>query len=431
MDEKKNNRDMPLLGAYLGAGACLNPIRMRNKRTKPTIKNGGVPVAEEKQFEWVNIPCGWCAKCRQKRKREWIIRLTEELKNNKEKPHFITLTFSEEALKKIMGETSTDGNEVAVYAMKKWREKINKRRHKAIKRFTITEKGTQGTQRIHIHGIIWTKDRKEAEEVVRLWEYGRTDIGNRCDEGTAKYITKYLLKEDNNEFESIIMCSPGIGKGYLTKTNKEKHKFRGKDTNTGYIMSNGQICGLPKYFKDHIYNIEQKRELWKIGLEEPTTIIEGIKFLKTETEEIEKFRAEIRKKDRTKQKPKERTNEARIKAKEILEKEIQRTYEEDIRKKTKEMIIMIKTIEKAERDYERIKERREESKKDIDINGVLITKQPAIATGKKFKETDKYEKETKAIKKKEKEIEELIKKKDNRLTIEIYAGIKNIPKFKH
>lgn len=48
-----------------------------------------------------------------KRKREWMIRLSEELRENP-KAMFITLTFNDKSIKHLKNIThSTDGNEIA------------------------------------------------------------------------------------------------------------------------------------------------------------------------------------------------------------------------------------------------------------------------------------------------------------------------------
>jgi hypothetical protein len=73
---------------------------MKNKRYEPTKKNGGVvPMCPDDRLRVVPIPCGNCMECRAKKKREWQVRLTEDVKHHKN-AKFITLTFNDEALKK-------------------------------------------------------------------------------------------------------------------------------------------------------------------------------------------------------------------------------------------------------------------------------------------------------------------------------------------
>ena len=53
--------------------------------------------------------------------------------------------------------------------------------------------GGNGTEHIHLHGIIWTDKPSMIKEV---WKYGKTDIGEYVNEKTINYITKYITKTD-------------------------------------------------------------------------------------------------------------------------------------------------------------------------------------------------------------------------------------------
>ena len=60
---------------------CLYPRLMKNKRYMPNKKNGGiVPALIDIRKETIEVPCGVCLECMQKKARGWKIRLYEEIK---------------------------------------------------------------------------------------------------------------------------------------------------------------------------------------------------------------------------------------------------------------------------------------------------------------------------------------------------------------
>ena len=98
--------------------------------------------------------------CRKQKKREWYVRLSEELKKHKG-ALFVTLTFNEhmyEETRKAVNAgfqpTYEEENDMCRYAIRHWLELIRKRTGKSVKHWVITEKG-EDYNRIHMHGIVW------------------------------------------------------------------------------------------------------------------------------------------------------------------------------------------------------------------------------------------------------------------------------------
>ena len=90
---------------------CLYPTLIINPKYKPNKKNGGhVPPVSDERIKYVPIGCGKCEECRKQKAGEWFIRLSEELRHNKEKCRFITLTFNNESLTKYMELAETEIN---------------------------------------------------------------------------------------------------------------------------------------------------------------------------------------------------------------------------------------------------------------------------------------------------------------------------------
>ena len=142
------------------------------------------------------IGCGKCIECMKQKKRNWQVRLLEEIKHDKS-GKFVTLTFSEEALeclnKDVVIKTmdSIIENEMATLAVRRFLERWRKKHKKSVKHWLITELGHNGTERIHLHGIIFTN---EIEDIKNIWKYGHIWIGEYVNEKTINYIVKYCNK---------------------------------------------------------------------------------------------------------------------------------------------------------------------------------------------------------------------------------------------
>lgn len=386
MGEKKPNKYRAVTGEEraVTAGGCLNPVRMRNKATGRNISNGGIPRIEEEVFRYINIPCGWCAICRRKKRSEWMVRLMEEIKNGGH-CDFITLTFSEEALEKYYKMGVTGANSIAICAVKEWREKINKRRGEAIKHFIIPETGTRFTKRLHLHGIVWTKDKAETWKYVRLWQKGRVDVGYKCDASTASYVTKYITKGTEEEWKPKLMVSPGIGKAYLENPDVWiRHRYMGVNTDTTYSVGNGQIVGLPGYYKRKLFTIGERRERWRMSEYEPEVRMDSRVFKKTDIRGIGHYMEAARLLDRRKWQP-EGEVEARLGAKKIMEEQIREVWGRKgvLEWKEKEWVKSAREMAREEKRYEEIREWRYTTKLDVDRHGEIITNQQ-VECGRKI-----------------------------------------------
>ena len=155
--------------------------------------------------------------CRKQKKREWQIRMNEEIKHDRT-GKFITLTFSNEELEKLIQETGIqESNAVATIAVRRFLERIRKQTGKSVKHWFITELGHENTERLHLHGIVWGIGNDKV--LTEKWKYGITWTGYFVNEKTIQYITKYMTKidEQHKDFTGKVLCSKGIGKGYTER----------------------------------------------------------------------------------------------------------------------------------------------------------------------------------------------------------------------
>lgn len=258
-----------------------------NGKYKPNKKNRGfIPPVYDVRVLYVPIGCGRCKQCREQRARQWQVRLLEDIKDNKN-GKFTTLTFNTESLIKLTWDVRNyimvDGrrtrfkrqlegytldNEICKRAMHLFNGRWRRKYKKALRHWAVTELGHQNTEHVHMHGILYTNEPDEA--ITERWEYGFTHIGgwlngkkiHYVSERTVNYITKYVSKMDfdHTEYYPKILCSPGIGSGYINRS--EYNKFRYEDTIEGYKTRTGHIIAMPAYYRNKIYKDEERESLW-------------------------------------------------------------------------------------------------------------------------------------------------------------------------
>lgn len=266
---------------------CLYPKLIDNRKYRANKKNGGViPAVSDKRVLLVPVGCGKCMECKKQKARQWQVRLHEEIRHDNT-GKFVTLTFSDESLKELASNINgLEGyeleNEIATLGVRRFLERWRKKYKISVKHWLVTELGQSATERIHIHGIIWTTEK--AETINKIWKYGHTWIGDKnnggyVNEKTINYVVKYVNKTDilHKEYNSKILTSAGIGKGYLDRTDATKNKYNGKETKETYTTKNGIKINLPIYYRNKIYTEEEREKLWLQKLDEEIRWVNGEK----------------------------------------------------------------------------------------------------------------------------------------------------------
>lgn len=317
--------------------ACLHETMMLNPKYQSNKKNGGnIPEMKDERTKWIPIPCGKCMACKKKKANKWRVRLMEEVRQTEKKAYFVTLTFNDKALvnlekdvkkkvskmiknprREIENNVSKQkyklvgynlDNQMAIKAVHYLREKIRDKNRiskskEKMKYWLVTELGGNDTERLHMHGIMWTN---QIEMIEKIWEdkYGYFKIGdgkgnNWVSEQTVNYIIKYVTKQDfkHKYYESRIFASTGLGAGYLKREDAKRHKYNGEKTNTQYTTRDGRKYPLDKYYKDKLLTDEEREELWLHELDKKIRYVDGkeIDVSKGE-EEFNKMVEEARKK---------------------------------------------------------------------------------------------------------------------------------------
>lgn len=257
---------------------CLYPKLIRNKKYLPNKKNKGiVPKCNDDRTKLVPVGCGKCIECMKQKKMQWQVRLLEEIRHDNT-GKFVTLTFSNEELIKLCKETGIkESNAIATIAVRRYLERWRKKYKKSVKHWLITELGHDNTERIHLHGIIFTN---EVEDIVKIWKYGNVFIGSYVNEKTINYIVKYVNKidTDHKNFNGQILCSAGIGKKYLDRIDSKINTFDMENTKEYYRTRSGHKINLPIYYRNKIYTDEEKEFLWLNKLDKNIRYICGEKI---------------------------------------------------------------------------------------------------------------------------------------------------------
>ena len=247
-------------------------------------KNGGViPPVSDERTRYEPVGCGKCIECMQQKKREWQVRLLEEIKHDNT-GKFVTLTFTEDNLIKLEKETGNNPNNyirynaVAIISVRRFLERWRKKYKKSVKHWLITELGQNETERIHLHGVIFTEENNETIE--EIWKYGQIWVGNYVNEKTINYIIKYVSKIDmeHKEYKPKILTSSGIGKQYIGTHNYKMSKFRDDDTREYYTTKTGHKIALPIYYRNKLYTEEEREKLWLQKLDKEERWIMGEKI---------------------------------------------------------------------------------------------------------------------------------------------------------
>lgn len=276
---------------------CLYPKLIKNPKYRVNKKNRGeVPQPTDQRVLYVPVGCGLCFECMRQKSTMWKTRLIEEIKNNPE-GYFITLTFSNEWYTELAKEIKAEGyaldNEIATLATRRFLERWRKEHGKSVKHWLITELGHNGTENVHMHGIIWT-DKNKIEKLPQIWKYGFVWKGydkngkkeNYITERTATYITKYMTKTDpmHKYYKAKVLCSKGIGKIPETSELYKRNKYNEEKTRTTVRTSSGHVVNMPIYWRNKIYDEKEREQLWMYMLDKNERFVGGEK-VKADNEE--------------------------------------------------------------------------------------------------------------------------------------------------
>jgi len=266
---------------------CLYPRLIRNRKYTVTEKNGGdVPIAKDQRVLSVPVGCGKCMECRKQKSMNWQVRLAEDIRINTN-AKFLTFTFSDESLQELDDEQHDDidgyyrDNEILSLAVRRFLERWRRTFKKSVRHWLVSEIGGKYTERIHLHGLLWTDE--SLEVIQERWGYGNVILGDGkgehyVSEQTVNYIVKYISKVDEKHpgYTSKVYTSKGIGANYLVRNDKENNMFKGEETNELYRSKRGVKVALPVYYRNKIYTDDEREDLWLYRLDKEIRYVDGV-----------------------------------------------------------------------------------------------------------------------------------------------------------
>jgi len=273
---------------------CLYPRLIMNPKYRPNKKNGGiVPFMADERLKYVPIGCQTCMECRKQKANGWRIRLSEEIRTDNS-GIFVTLTFSNESIAELNKEIEPEiegydrDNAIATLAIRRFLERYRKKFGTSVKHWLITELGHKGTENIHIHGIIFMNSWKQGKRTItklellnKFWEYGYVYAGYSMNEKCVNYVVKYLMKPDKDHpnFIGKVHTSAGIGRNYMNRPDAKLNSFNTKTDKTDetYKFRKGTKCAMPVYYRNKLYNEDQREILWLEKLDKMIRYVDGTK----------------------------------------------------------------------------------------------------------------------------------------------------------
>lgn len=253
-------------------------------------------IRNDKYITHINIPCGKCGRCLQRRKMEWSFRMMNELIHSKT-AYFVTLTYDPENVpynkygqKTLVPTRAKDLEFKAQEEGRKRKTKVWKnnqvdrslqgffkrlrQNHKRTK--DIYEKVTNGLtpkdkiryfacgeygeqrHRPHYHAIIFNASEKA---IMKSWTLGGVHIVKATEANinyTMKYVDKrYGTEQAKNKEPEFSTMSEGIGENYINKFAQ----WHRSNLDVLYVQTETGIrIPMPKYYRDKIFSDIQRQE---------------------------------------------------------------------------------------------------------------------------------------------------------------------------
>jgi len=276
---------------------CTNPRPVQLKEAIQSLRD------PNRWITTINVNCGKCVYCIERRKTEWCFRMEYEARRAVTK-HFVTLTYNYHNVP-----YDKYGNKVLVqshltafmkrlrYYHEQGKDSIEAYIHglsskDKIRFFACGEYGSL-RKRPHFHLMIFNASRRDIEAA---WTMGEVHCVPAKGNAAAAYIMKYMDKglgaiSNWRVPREFTTQSEGIGLQYVDDM-KEWHK---RNLDVCYVSSpTGALLPMPRYFRDKIYTEEERR--MQTGY--ITEIIEEQDALELKTLGIEGVAKEQKRKER-------------------------------------------------------------------------------------------------------------------------------------
>ena len=214
------------------------------------------------------FPCNKCVLCRARRGRQWSHRLALESTDWSSVCH-LTLTYA--ARLNDNHDMEFHYEDVQLF-MKRFRKFLDSIGYGKIKFFCAGERGSNGTQRVHYHVLLFGVDRSFRDVISSKWNNGfiklRQVESSRGMRKCAAYVSQYVLKKIGDKKDGIQHCSRGIGLRAAIRLFKKTFLSHYQEFGDFQpIVWQGETLRLDRYIKTKIAEelgiLEELKSRWK------------------------------------------------------------------------------------------------------------------------------------------------------------------------
>lgn len=205
------------------------------------------------------VPCGKCPQCTARKTSAWSFRLMQEEKQS-DSALFITLTYADAHLHfsdKNLPQLSKRDVQLFIKRLRK----LHPTQSKPLKYFAVGEYGDR-TWRPHYHLLLFNC---QVELIQTAWHLGQVHYGT-ISEASVGYTLKYISKPKKTNYQlrgrtqQFSLMSKGLGKNYLTPAMLAWH-HNDLETRAYCTIHDGKKISMPRYYKDKIYNQDQRSKI--------------------------------------------------------------------------------------------------------------------------------------------------------------------------
>lgn len=207
------------------------------------------------------LPCGKCPACLKRRVSGWSFRLTKQAEVSTS-ALFVTITYDTKNVPITKNGYMTVSSEDVTNFFKR----LRRLEQNKISYFLASEYGGR-TKRPHYHAIIFNTTH---EKIIIAWALKNQPLGaihfGDVNGASIGYTLKYMCKprdqrkHQNHDIELPFQrMSKGLGKNYLTDKMIQWH-HQCPNERMYVNLKDGKKIAMPRYYKQKIYNAEQRGE---------------------------------------------------------------------------------------------------------------------------------------------------------------------------
>lgn len=228
--------------------------------SKITIKNNDPNI----HYSHIQVPCGKCHICKNRRIDDWVFRITKESERYSDR-YFLTLTYAEPPV-------TSDGEPTLVKPhVQKWIKRLRKNSPDGELKYYVAGEYGGELCRPHYHAILLSNGITDTD-IIDSWQDRQESHNSRTghvffgsvEPSSIAYTvgyTKTTKELDNPDIQSEFgLMSKGMGMSYLTP---QMVKYHQSTQHLFITKKGGQKQALPRYLKDKLFTQKDIRKSTK------------------------------------------------------------------------------------------------------------------------------------------------------------------------